>query len=72
MSITLNELIEHLTICRDEQPWIGELPVLMSKDGEGNSFKPTDGDFDICTDEDVDIEGLVEPGQRAVILWPSW
>ena len=72
MSITLNKLIEHLAVCRDEQPWIGDLPVLLSKDVEGNSFKPTDGDFDIYTAQDADIESLVGTYQEAVILWPSW
>lgn len=72
MSATLNDLIGHLTICRDQQPWIGDLPVFLAKDAEGNNFRPTDGAFDICTDEDADITGLVEPGQKAVVIWPAW
>ena len=55
--------------------------VILSKDGEGNSFSPLDtlsfanymsesqwhGDI-----EDVeDIESGEQPGQKAIVLWPT-
>lgn len=73
MSTTLNDLIEHLTVCRDQQPWIGELPVLLAKDAEGNEYRPTDGDFDIISQYEHNINFGDPPfGSDAVIIWPAW
>lgn len=73
---TLNKLIEHLTVCRDEQPWIGNLDVFLAEDGEGNGFRPTDSDFDIMSEHDAynmlaETRGYTE-GQKAIILWPTY
>lgn len=65
---TINKLIDHLSKCVESDPRIGELPVFMAKDGEGNAFRPTYGDFDIVPGEEVERDDL----ERVAILWPAW
>lgn len=65
---TVQNLIDHLTACAESDTRIGDLPLFLSKDAEGNDFRPTHGDFDIVPGEEVERDDL----ERVAILWPAW
>lgn len=66
--MTLQEFANHLAICIAESPELGSIPMYLSKDGEGNEFRPYSGDFDVYQAEDLD---LPEEGKVAV-FYPNW
>ena len=67
-NMTLREFASHLAICIMESPELGEIPMYLSRDGEGNEFRPYSGDFDVYTgaDLDLDVEGKV------AVFYPNW
>ena len=68
MSATLQYLRDHLTACIEADPSMADVPVFLSKDEEGNEFRPTHGDFDLLPGEDIDQPGL----ERVAVIWPAW
>lgn len=67
-NMTLREFAEHLALCIEYSPEFGSLPMYLSKDGEGNEFRPYSGDFDVYAGEDLDlpVEGKV------AVFYPNW
>lgn len=70
--MNVNGMIEHLQNHVILQPWVGELKVYMSRDGEGNGFRPTDSDFDIVDAETATQDLGIETDEPIIVLWPSW
>ena len=67
-NMTLREFANHLAICIMESPELGEIPMYLSRDWEGNEYRPYSGDFDVFTGADLalDVEGKV------AVFYPNW
>lgn len=72
MAITVQGLIDHLQEHVRENRQVADLEVWLSSDGEGNSYRPSAGDFDILLQPDTEdtLEKEVSPG--VIVLYPSW
>lgn len=66
--MNLKEFMEHLKEQIELQPGVGDLPMYLSKDGEGNEFRPFCGDFDIMIGEEIEQDDL----EKVAVFWPDW
>lgn len=68
-SMNLKEFALHILGVVEVVPEYGELPMYLSKDGEGNEFRPFCGDFEIMLGEEIDWEHETE---KAAVFFPDW
>lgn len=67
--MTLGEFIDALTKFRDGVLGSEDLPLYMSKDGEGNEFRPASSDVEMYDPEELSLEGV---DTKVVAIWPAW
>lgn len=67
--MTLAELAEDIHLFIQENPGAGDLQVYLSKDGEGNEFRPLDNSLGTYDPEEL---GLEDVDTKVVALWPTW
>lgn len=67
--MTLGELAENISRFIRGNPGAEEAPVYLSKDGEGNEFRPLDNSLGTYDPEELDLD---DEDTKVVALWPTW
>lgn len=75
LNMTFSEFAEHIMYHIESNPALRDLPIYLSKDGEGNNFRPFSGDFEI--ENRIDIDDTVEDRddeeyERCIVFYPNW
>lgn len=67
--MTLGELAENISRFIRDNPGVEKAPVYLSKDGEGNEFRPLDNSLGVYDPEELYLDDV---DTKVVALWPTW